>query len=373
METRDQFQGIRIVRLSGSPKEMGRQHGKVLQKEIAFITSHLRQIIADHEGKLAGWLSPYFLPPLTSRLIKRIPSRYIEEMKGIAEGAGVKYSSILLLNVIEEVREMYYRLIGRFVQPFLCSCFVSRDEAGRIIWGRTLEYWLGEKILPSLTTVFVYHPDENDGYPFVAIGWPGIISGLTAISRELALVLLASPTKGVNWRGIPEEILTRHIIQHSSSLLKAKALLTPDKVILGQNVVLVAEGGAAVVELSSQRKQIRWLFNESSLIVTNHFQTLGREDEQPDLYSRPGRTSLPLDFFTRQDSHRRAAQLKTFCAVRPMTIERAKRALQLVANAGTVQAVIGCPSTGELWIAENKLPPVTNGEWLEYNTNDWLR
>ena len=366
-------EGLTVIRLEGSPYEMGYQHGKELKEEIKYLSSNLENLFARYEGifgKLAFPIFRYF----SKKLEKKIPKEFQEEMRGIADGAGVDYNSICLENLTEELGEIFYDYLKPFI-PFLkCSCFVTKDIDGNIIWGRNLDYLFYE-VLPILNIVFVYVPQQ--GFPFISLSWPGVIGASTGISRNLSLISLSSSTKSRLFSGIAQEILTRQVIQYSQSLEDGIKEILSLPATVGQNLVLVSKNDAEVVEISPNKKAIR-SFQNGYITVTNHFQVQEMEKEQvPEI--GPRKTSIPDElfdeFFTLNGSKRRAEKMKMALSQSQGIDIDPKRAMEIldqVAGPGTVQSVVAIPKKEEFWVAKRSQPPVTKGGWIKFNIDELL-
>jgi predicted choloylglycine hydrolase len=363
-------EGLTILRLEGSPYEMGYQHGEIFREEINLFSSNAKKIVCQHEGNIVGQITFPIICQLAKKLGRLIPEQFQQEIKGIADGAKVDYNFLLLENLIEELSAIYHWYLRPLLPSFLkCSCFVVKDTDG-IIWGRNLDYPFFTETLPSLSVLYIYLPDQ--GFPFISLGWPGNIGAVTGISRNLSLVLLSSPTKSRAFKGIPEEILSRQIIQYSQDLEDALEKIIPGLVILGQNLVLISKNEARVVELSILKKAIRSLQTQGCLTVTNHFQVEEIEEEQAVFFPKPKKTSIPDEFFTLEGSKKREEKLRRLCLSQAVEPKRAMEILDQVATPGTVQSVVALPQKEEFWVAKRTQPPVTKGEWMHFRIDDLL-
>ena len=86
--------GRLVLHLTGTPYEMGFQHGKLLAKTIK---SNMGKIV-DNKGKL-GKTKHYQLYKSMRHLMhgmlrKHVPKRFKEEMRGLADGSGLKYAHL---------------------------------------------------------------------------------------------------------------------------------------------------------------------------------------------------------------------------------------------------------------------------------------
>jgi hypothetical protein len=92
--------GITVVYLTGSPYEIGLAHGKLCRKEILEVNRHIFEYYEkiSHDSQ-SQWLTR------SRRLEKHIPTEYIEEMRGLSEGAGIEYDKILFLNTVSTISQ----------------------------------------------------------------------------------------------------------------------------------------------------------------------------------------------------------------------------------------------------------------------------
>ncbi|HEX5138227.1 MAG TPA: hypothetical protein VFY93_14720 [Planctomycetota bacterium] len=84
--------GVTVVHVAGTPKEMGEQAGRLLKDRI-------RALLTDYLGAaLPGDRSPVLLA--ARQMEAHIPARYRDEMKALAAAADVPYDDLLLGNVM---------------------------------------------------------------------------------------------------------------------------------------------------------------------------------------------------------------------------------------------------------------------------------
>lgn len=95
-----------LIEVSGTPRERGRQHGEQARDRI------LRGIEHYSEQLEAKSLGPKDIARLADRFeptVNAYDPAYTDEMRGIAEGAGVDYASIMLLNARSEILKLAER------------------------------------------------------------------------------------------------------------------------------------------------------------------------------------------------------------------------------------------------------------------------
>lgn len=350
---------LKIVRLVGDPYFQGYTHGKTLKEEIRKIFGKMEEGLCAHEGKFWGKVIFRVLKQIPKGLNKYIPVEFKKEIQGIADGAGLKYSEILMMNLAEELATIYLKYF-RWIK---CSCFVARDNKGRIIIGRNLDYDFLNDILVQSSILLLYFP--NSGLPFLSLTWPGMINAFTSFSRNLSLFLLESPAKGEGWRGIPGEILTRKITQQCIDLNSAIKEIELNPTPVGKNIILASEYDACLVEISPRKVATQFL--SDYIVTTNHYQIPEMKGEQS-LYSRkPRKISIPEEFYTLEGSIKRAEMLNHLLQEKSIDVERAKEILKEVSSTSTLQSIIFIPKEGDLYIATSSKTPVTEGSWIYLN------
>jgi len=153
---------IKVLHLRGSYYEMGKAHGQLLRAEIAAARKdHTVREWSDPQQK-KEWEASHRDP-----WIKHVPKRCLEEIRGLAEGAG------LPLHVMEYAQELGYG----FPRSRALVLHGSKTVAGRAILAQATEFsWFSELL------VIVYHP--TDGFPHVVLTCPGCLNALAGMNRE---------------------------------------------------------------------------------------------------------------------------------------------------------------------------------------------
>src|SRR4051812_36466115 len=99
--------GYRVLHVKGEPYEMGYQQGALLRDDIRESVRFLFDVKAKElKVELGGikLLDPkQAIKGIASRQRKYIPERFFEEMRGIADGAGLNVQDIIIANFIPEM------------------------------------------------------------------------------------------------------------------------------------------------------------------------------------------------------------------------------------------------------------------------------
>ncbi|MFI5334826.1 MAG: C45 family autoproteolytic acyltransferase/hydrolase [Chlamydiales bacterium] len=201
-------QGQLVLHLEGTAFERGEQHGHLLQalvrQNIAIFLEGKRP---EKQKERAAEFKPYI-----SQLLKHTPKHLIEEMRGVAAGAEVPFEKIVALNLFPEM--------------FHCSAITARGGAskdGALYHVRALDYAIGKGIQDS-ALLMVVTPDE--GYSFLNVTYAGFVGSVTGMNSEkIAIGEIGGKGYG-SWNGIPMAFLIRMLLENSSSLDDARAMLT---------------------------------------------------------------------------------------------------------------------------------------------------
>src|SRR5919201_140889 len=199
------------IRVEGSPIERGRSYGEQAAARVRRSIDAYREVFAHY----AGW----DWPKVTSEAmryrepIERFGPRYLEEMQGVAEGAGVPFEDVLAINVRTEVMfaakartsEEGGRRVGE------CSAFAVLPEAG--LNGHTLIGQNWDWLLPSFDTVVVLEAKQVEGPDFVTVVEAGLLAKTGMNSSGIGLVTNALVTDLDRGEpGVPYHLVLRGIL-----------------------------------------------------------------------------------------------------------------------------------------------------------------
>ncbi|MFP4029634.1 MAG: C45 family autoproteolytic acyltransferase/hydrolase, partial [Candidatus Brocadiia bacterium] len=158
-----------VIRLEGTPEDIGRRHGIKLRDEIRLM---LREYVGDDLEE----------PARRQKLIARVrafkpelPDWYRKELSACAEAAGVDEDVLLYAQCEGDVKS----LPGCTVY----AAFGEATEGGKMEIGRNFDYW-GLDSTEKCVRVFAVHPRKKDGLAFVSVGWTGILGGWTFYNEK---------------------------------------------------------------------------------------------------------------------------------------------------------------------------------------------
>lgn len=237
--------GLNVLRLEGSFYDMGRQHGALLADEVARgPIPYYRDFVARALGKSRlGPLAPLVHAGIRrlvgGRVARALPSYATETIRGLADGSGLPYQSLLegctmpdsLLWVVARL----IRLSG--VRPAVahrlelglgCTSAIAWGDAtpdGRLLHARNLDYH-GVAAWPATATVAFHNPER--GLRYVSATAAGVIMGGHTAMNEAGLTLAVHQhmfTDRTTLGGTPIGVTGDRIMREARTLDEAEAIL----------------------------------------------------------------------------------------------------------------------------------------------------
>lgn len=198
--------GFPIVKIAGSAAECGVQYGEALKNEIVKNIGFYQKMLKEYAG--VEWTDAQAIAKRFEPAITEYCPDAIEEMKGIAEGAGVAYEDILTINCRSEIL---------FAHPDGCSCMGILPEmsnTGHTYLGQTWD-WLRDAREHVAVVEF-----RQRGKPAVMmIVEAGMVGGRGLNSNGIGVCLNAMST-GEGEVGVPLHFMFREIL-HTNNISNA--------------------------------------------------------------------------------------------------------------------------------------------------------
>lgn len=244
-----------VLHLRGSPYEMGYQHGSLLRREVrdsvenilAFADSHLtmpglgRIIVRRKLDRTWRMMKPH------------VPERYLEEMQGLADGAGIPLQLIQRVHALPDLTAV------------ACANAVVKGAAvknGRLIHIRNLD-WAIHSNVHRYAALIVHEPDGKK--PFLNIGWLGFVGVLSGISKDgISVGQIGAETIETGLKGTPMPFLLRRVLEESDRLDQAVKIIETGPRTVGYNYLIADAKTKNAVALETTRKRcaVFWLGKE---------------------------------------------------------------------------------------------------------------
>lgn len=270
---------IRMIEISGSPRERGRQHGEAAADLIAASINYYTEALTQQTGmswaaitdSVSQWLpiSEQFAPHL------------VEEMRGIAEGAGVEFAEIFTLNVRGE---FVYNHQGAAARAAATAPEIDEDDRDAV---------------DGCTSFFLTGPASGTGHTLVGQNWdwrtrtadttlivrvvqhplPTVIMQVEAgqVGRHGAnsagIALNANGLGGSFGTdiGLPQTLI-RRLVLDQADIAAALKILVKTRPHIASNALLAHRSGFGI-DLETTPGGVDWIYPEEGIIAhTNHFQ-----------------------------------------------------------------------------------------------------
>jgi isopenicillin-N N-acyltransferase-like protein len=263
---------IQHVRVEGTSYQRGRQYGGQAAARVRLSVQAYQQTFAH----VAGWDWPTvrrealrFEAP-----IGEFRPAYLDELRGIADGAGLDLADVLAINVRTEV--MYSAKARQAPtsakRPAECSAFAvvpAPGQKGPAIIGQNWD-WL----LHAAQTLVVLEVRQDDGPDFVTVVEAGLLAKTGMNAAGLGLVTNALVTDAdVGEPGLPYHLLLRALLD-CVTVTEALELLQAGPRSSSANY-LIAHGSGAALDIEAAPGDFTRLYplfpEDGVLRHTNHF------------------------------------------------------------------------------------------------------
>jgi hypothetical protein len=322
---------IRVLRLKGAPFEMGYQRGILLKKEITHILKNRTKV------------ESYFSFSRKSKTLKylrhiepKIPSEYIDEVKGMAAALDINFDYMLAAVLQWELDRLG------------CTIVAANNGAtldGKMLSLRSMENSPDWHTFLEILVIF-YEPDR--GNSFASLNGPGGIGVYTGINDKQLTVddnLLRCLKVDFSGDGIPLTLFKRMVIQYSNILEDVHRFVEGHKRSSPINI-FVADGKLnemRVYELGTDRFAVRRPEN-NILCSMNHTVALDAE-----LKYRPeesyARYNFAMEYMKKAYGEISLEKLINFTKT-DFIADKRKRVLQYI--------VINSPKELDFWVAVQK-------------------
>jgi isopenicillin-N N-acyltransferase-like protein len=260
-----------LIEISGAPHQRGREYGRQaaarIRKGASQYLAQLKALSLDSAGVAA--LVREYLP-----VIERFEPAYVEEMRGIAEGASVPFEDVVLLNARTEILKLATRPEARArllaeEDPDGCTGVVVLPDAtedGRLIHAQNWD-WKRE----CAETAVVLKVRRDDGPDFLMFTEAGALGrcGFNAAGIAITANYLECD-RDYRQLGVPLALIRRKVLESEHLALAMRAVYSTPKSAANNMIVSHREGLAIDFECAPD-ETFQVHPDRGLLVHANHF------------------------------------------------------------------------------------------------------
>ena len=300
---------VKQITLSGTPFEKGLMHGRECKPQVLRSLETYRHRYSVQRG--LSWEEALHLARRFAPVLEGDYAPYAEEMRGIAQGAGLTFEDILALNLRSEI--LYSGLKDMRFEPDECTAFSALPPAtakGAVLAGQTWDFTVAQREASFIAKI----PAENGKPALIMFLEGGMVGGKGVSSAGLCLTLNALTTKTAGI-GVPLHVRMRSALEQKylGDAIKM-CLVTP--IPMPVNLMLTHRDAFSFsIELDPDTGAEILEPEGSVLVHTNHYKGIKQKLAHPNasngstyirnqrmtylMHSKPGLTIADLETFCR--------------------------------------------------------------------------
>jgi isopenicillin-N N-acyltransferase-like protein len=252
-----------LIEIQGAPFERGRLHGSLAQARVSRSLANYANLF---EACGLSWAEAQRRAAPYRELIGNFDAELLEEMQGIARGAGRAESELLALNVRTEIMPAEYLESGDKGECTAIAVSRAASATGETLLAQNWD-WLGEQ-RDSLVLLRIADRNAPSCLTLTEAGMLAKI-GLNAAGFGVGLNILRSTDDGRH-TGVPVHVLLRALLKRTSV---ADAVAFASKLRFGgSSNIPCADKGGDIASLEVAPQGLRVVRGENgTLCHTNHF------------------------------------------------------------------------------------------------------
>jgi hypothetical protein len=200
---------LRVVDLEGgTPYHMGLVHGRTLRGEIRDLVKRWKADLEKTYGVPADDFIAEFLKKTASPAISRWTPGLLDEVRGIADAAGIDFDTMYAYQLIDEMWA-----IGPDVMPAKCTTVAAGKRNGQPAYvAQTLdipEFYHGYQTVLRVR-------DEKEGLESLVFTIPGVVAANGLNDRSVGVCVNAVTQLAYSPKGLPVDFVIRGILRQKT-------------------------------------------------------------------------------------------------------------------------------------------------------------
>lgn len=297
-------QPIPLVKVKGTHREIGQQIGEACKEQVVHSIENAKRLIEEAHSTLElNWSGAQMQARKYMPFAHERYPKYVDELIGISEGAGVSFDELSVVNAMEAVTMDALHLSK-------CTSMAVSDDCtadGHVLVAHN-EDWLPE----DEQDVYLVHASPDDEPPFLAMTYGGLLPNIGFNAAGIAQCC-DSVYPNDSRIGTPRVIVSRAVLGAKTLSDAVRLVLAPQRAA-GYNHLLTHESGEIIsVEVSARKFGILYAY-DGVMAHTNHYldpKMQEIEDEPDELVGTRLRYFRAMRLLKRTNSH----SLKTLKAI----------------------------------------------------------
>jgi isopenicillin-N N-acyltransferase like protein len=250
-----------FIQVKGTHKEIGRQIGEACAPQVRHSIESARELIHNTGSILElNWDGAQIQASKYFPFVQEYYPKYLEEIVGISEGAGVSFEDLSVVTALEAVAMDALHLTK-------CTSMAvnsERTDSGHVLLAHN-EDWLPE----DEEDVVVIHVEPDDEPPFLSMSYGGLLPNIGFNATGIAQCCDSVYPSDCRI-GIPRLVVSRAVLGSTTIADSIQHMLAPHRAA-GYNHLLAHESGELYnVEVSARQFAILYA-HENYLVHTNHY------------------------------------------------------------------------------------------------------
>jgi isopenicillin-N N-acyltransferase-like protein len=249
---------FREIEVCGGPREIGRLFGEVAREEVrAYAGLVVERFNIGRTSRLSLEAALDAAAEVIPAAEQYLPDA-MEELRGIAEGAGVRVEQVMLINIRNQ--------LGAAAPPEGCTAVLVEPRASASGAGIVAQNWDNDPATDAFSVVLTRRPAGKPA--FMTFTRPGEVAYLGLSAAGMGMALNAMP--GAQRRsGVPWYFLLRAMYEAASLDAAVKAIERAERAIPANAVVITPDSGADI-EITLDALRVLHPDGRGTLVHTNH-------------------------------------------------------------------------------------------------------
>lgn len=252
-----------VIEASGTPYEIGYTHGSRAKEQIAVNIGVYKAMFMEYAG--IGWEKAKKTAESFEGAIRDFNPKYLDEIRGIADGSGFEYEEILALNVRSELVFQGTNLTTDGCTSMAVTADRSRDGNNYI--GQNWDW--KAKIQDGVILLKI----RQEGMPDISVMTEaGIIGKIGCNSAGIGLCFNALSVDDTP-HGVPLHIILRAILEQDD-FTEAMEVVTQNEIGCPANIMIAGKYGEAIDFEVGIGDFDAFYPSDGLLVHTNHYRSL---------------------------------------------------------------------------------------------------